>query len=190
VLDPFIATDGVAEATRGHSEDRKVFLKKLSEALRAATDEEAVGVLCTRLLAEHLQLDRAYFARFYPEEDRVCIGPEYRSPDLPPISGNYRLTEHPQSSPKVQRETLVLTDAGGDARILETEQQALSQLDLGGWIVAPVRHGEDHSTWALGGATTTPRAWTRAEILLIEDVAERAWLALERVRAPAASSRT
>jgi GAF domain-containing protein len=181
VLDPF--APGSAEPSRRHSEDRQAFLLELSDALRTSADEEAIGVLCTRLLAEHLHLDRAYFVRFYPEEDRAWVGPEYRRADLQPISGNYRLSEYPETVCKIQRETLVFTDTGADPRLPEAEQRALSQLDLGGWIVAPVRKGEGSLIWALGGATATPRAWSREEILLIEDVAERAWFAVERARA-------
>jgi GAF domain-containing protein len=182
VLDPFIAPES-AEPSRRHSEDRQAFLRTLREALRMSADEDAIGVLCTRLLAEHLHLDRAYLVRFYPDEDRVRVGPEYRRADLPPIAGTYRLSEHPEPVRKIQRETLVLTDTGADPALPEAEQRALSQLDLGGWIVAPVRAGNGNAMWALGGATTTPRTWSREEIVLIEDVAESTWHAIERVRA-------
>ncbi len=34
------------------------FLLRLSDALRAEADEEAIGALCTRRLAEHLGVER------------------------------------------------------------------------------------------------------------------------------------
>lgn len=171
-----------AEAVLAESEERQAFLLELSDAIRAQPGEDAIGELCTRRLAEHLRTDRCYFARLYPEEDRVFIGPEYHRPDLRPVSADYRLSDFPEAIRKIQARTPVFDDVAGDPDMTEADKTALAAMDIGAWLGGAIRQGDEKAIWALIVASTTPRAWTRNEVALVENLAERSWAAVERAR--------
>jgi len=176
----------IAEHRARETEDRQAFLLELSDAIRAQSDEAAIGALCTRRLAEHLQLDRCSFAEFHPDEGRVTVGPEYRRTDLKPATGDYRLADFPEAVRKIQTETLVFNDVACDQALSETDKRALAAIDFGAYIAAPVRRGRREVLWALAAASVKPRTWARGEVMLVEEVAERTWVSIERIRVESA----
>ncbi len=171
---------------RREREDRQAFLLRLSDAIRTESEEGAIGALVAHALSEHLHLDRCYFAWLYPEEDRVVVGPEHRRADLAPAIGEYRLSDFPEVVRRVQSQTVVLEDVAGDAALTESDRVGLGAIDIGAFVTAGVRRGDERVLWALVVVSTTSRAWTSAEVALVEQIAERTWAAIERGRAEAA----
>ncbi len=176
----------LAESTAQENQRRQAFLLGLSDDIRAQVEQDAIGALVTQRLAEHLRLDRCYLAQLYSEEDRVIVGPEYHRPDLAPASGEYRLSDFPEVVRRVQTQTVVFADVAGDPALTESDKAALGAINIGAFVTAGVRLGDQRVLWALIVMSTVPRAWTPGEVTLVEDIAERTWTAIERARSEAA----
>ena len=175
-----------AEAALRESEERQAFLLTLSDTLRTEADARAVAMTSVSLLADHLRLDRAYVAQVDKSRDLAEIGPEYRRPDLAPVEGRLTLADFPEAFARVEAVTLVLRDAAADPTLSDLDRRGFAALEMGALMVASARRGANNPVWALLVATKEPRCWTTAEVALVEDVAERTWAAVERVRTEAA----
>ncbi|MCP2014691.1 PAS domain S-box-containing protein [Deinococcus sp. HSC-46F16] len=180
----WVAVEKVRAETHIHeSGERQAFLLRLNDGLRAQTDPETIGAFATRMVAEHLRLDRCYISEVFGEQGFSTVGPEHRRPDLAPMSGVFRLSEYPETMRQLATEPMVVRDADGDGRFSDLEKELLAGLHLRALVVAPIRKGPRHVVWALAAAMATPRGWTDGERTLLEEVAERTWAAIERARA-------
>jgi PAS domain S-box-containing protein len=175
-----------AERVLRESEERQAFLLKLSDTLRAQPSADAIASTALGLLAEHLHLDRAYVASMYPAEDRGIVGPEYRRPDLNPMSGVYRLSDFPETLRQGGEGTFWFNNIADDPNLSDLDRQSIAAIDITALIMCGLRKGEKNLIWALVAASSKPRQWTPAEIALVEETAERTWAAMERARAEAA----
>jgi len=165
------------------NEERQAFLLKLSDDFRAHSNPQAIGALATRMLAQHMQLDRCYIAQFSRQEERGWIGPEHRSAALPPLSGEYRFADFPEGMKRLETGPLIIRDLLNDPSLSETDKRSMDQaLGIHGMLSAVLRKGERNYFWCLTAATRGPRDWTDAELKLLEEVAERTWAAMERAR--------
>ncbi len=171
------------EEDRQQRQQRQRFLLELSDDMRAQANEEAIGLLCTSRLAEHLHLDRCYLAKLDAEQDWVQVGPEYRRADLKAVSGAYRLSDFPEVVRRVQTQTVVIGDVAGDPDLTSADKTALGAMDIGAFTTAVVRKGQEKVLWAVIVISTKPRAWTQSEVTFLEEVTERAWAATERAKA-------
>lgn len=169
-----------AERVLRESEERQVFLLELSDTLRAQPNKDAIASASLVLLAKRLHLDRAYIAAIYTAEGRGIVGPEYRRPDLNPISGVLRPSDFPEGFRQVEEGTFWINNIADDPSLSDLDRQSLAAIDLTAFIVGALRKGEKNLTWALVAASTKPRQWTSGEVALIEDTAERTWAAVER----------
>jgi len=182
--DPVRAVGTMQDVTeQKHRERRDQFLLELSDRIRALESEEAIGESCTEHLAEELGLDRAYFVRFFPDDEEALVGPEYHSDDLDPVSGLYPFSAFPEATRRIQDGTLVFDDTANADTLPETERQALLDLGFGAYIAVPIQTDDDHPDWGLYAVTGDPHDWTDAEVSLVEEAAERTWSAVERARA-------
>lgn len=163
---------------------RQRFLLKLADVLREQPDERAIGEVVARMLARHLYADRCFIIRVSREEDWARLGPEYRRANLPSIfgeTGEARLSGFPTCLQTMETDPVVVHDIAGDTRFAPAERVAISGLrGMAAFIAAPLREGA--RVWALVAGNATPRHWSPQEVQLVEDVAERAWAAIERAR--------
>ncbi|MFC5849676.1 GAF domain-containing protein [Deinococcus petrolearius] len=174
-----------AEQAVRESEERQAFLLRFSDALRTQPDEPAIKNLTVQMLAAHLRLDRCYVSEVFGGQGFSTVGPEYRRPDLTPMSGVFRLSEYPETMRRLATQPMVVRDVGSDQRFSAAEQALLAGLQMQALLVVALREGPQAVVWALAAAMTTPRQWTDGERTLLEDVAERTWAAVERARAEA-----
>lgn len=174
-----------AEALR-EREERQTFLLELSDALRTRSDAESIKDKTVQMLAEHLRLDRCYISEVFEEQGFSTVGPEQVRPDLSPMAGVYRLSDYPETMRQLATQPMVVDDAASDPRFSDAEKALLAALPQRALLVAPLRKGPREVIWALVGAMATPRRWTEGERVLLEEVAERTWAAVERARAEAA----
>lgn len=175
-----------AELTLQASAERQAFLLKLSDALRAEASPDAVAKRAIRMLAEQMQLDRCWLSEVFGQQGISTVGPEHRRPALAPMAGVFQLADYPATMLQLATQPLVISDTSNDPDFADAEKALLAQLNLRALLVAPLRKGPQDVVWALAAAMATPRNWTDAERVLLEDVAERTWAAIERCRAEAA----
>ena len=170
------------EAAR-QGEERHAFLLKFGDALRAQPDEQSIREQAVDMLAEHLRLDRCYISEVFEEQGISTVGPERIRPGLPPMSGIFQLADYPETMLQLATQPMVIPDVTDDARFSASERQLLDKLQLRALLVAPLRRGRGRVIWALATAMATPRRWSDGERILLEEVAERTWSAIDRMRA-------
>jgi PAS domain S-box-containing protein len=84
---------------------------------------------------------------------------------------------------------VLIPDAAEDPRVEFDIVEAFAALILCAYIAVPlIKSGRYIANMA--AAQTAPRDWTRYELELLEEMAERAWSAMERARAEAALSKS
>ncbi len=169
--------------------ERQAFLLQLSDALRVEVDEAAIGATATRMLAEHLGADRCYITHLSRARGRATLGPEYRGPGLPSVygqSGEIPLSNVPAVAKRLETESVMISDAANDPRLSGAERAAIEASVIPAFLAAALRAGKRNYIWALVAGSASPRPWTREDLHLVENVAERTWAAIERAGADAA----
>jgi signal transduction histidine kinase len=180
-------TAAVETSERVRAERRQAFQLMLSDALRGLSATDDIIATSTQLLCKHLQVSRAYYAEIDDQTATFSIPIQWtESADLPQLPahgkiaefGPYLLRTLPQGQAVVVED--VRTDPNFTSFVVQYDAIAIRSI-----VIAPlIRDGRLRST--LNVTHTCSRSWTAEELVLIADVAERTWDALERARAEGA----
>ncbi|HET7315316.1 PAS domain-containing protein, partial [Salinisphaera sp.] len=175
-----------AEQALHESEKREQFMLKLSDALRAEPNADAVARRAIRMLSGQMQLDRCYIASFRLEDDRADITHQAGNDRVPALPDTLRLSDFPEGLRAAFDQTMVVGDDFERPGLSEAERRNSRRLGMRAFIAPTLRKGENNPLWAMVAISARPRRWTRGEVALVENVAERTWAAIERARADAA----
>ncbi|BCI71110.1 hypothetical protein SPKIRA_19400 [Sphingomonas paucimobilis] len=162
------------------SEERQVFLLRLSDALRAETSVAGVAQCGLGMLADRLALDRCYIANFARDDDRVAFVEQIGNARTSPLPAAIRLSDFPPTAQAAFQQTWVIDDIPASS-LPEMDRRRLTDLGIGALATVVLNKGTEEPGWSLGAITAAPRPWSRGEVALIEDVAERIWTAMEQV---------
>ncbi|QEH35521.1 Oxygen sensor histidine kinase NreB [Aquisphaera giovannonii] len=178
-----------AEEVLRASEERDAFLLRLSDAMRPLADPAEVLTTASRLLGEHLGVNRALYAEIEGEGDaRECLVRGQYASRVSPFPGraSYSAFSDRGIGERLRRgEPLVVSDASTDPTIGAPQRAAWLAAEIRSTVTVPlVKQGRDVAVFAVHGAR--PREWTAAEVELVREVAERTWAAAERAEAQAA----
>ncbi len=173
----------MAEDALRQSREQQTFLLELSDTLHSLPDPAEVQAEACRLLGERLAVDRAYYAEVDEVTQSVQISQEYRPGETISMIGQFRLADYGWVLPVLKRgEAVVVADAKNDPLIPEADQTAMQAIGIEAHIAVPViKAGVLMST--LSVSEKEPRAWTKLEIELVRETAERTWEAIGRARA-------
>ena len=171
----------VAEALR--RSERQDYILKLSDALRPLNDALAVQDATMRILGEHLQADRVIYADVSLDGDSAQIRGNYVRGDIPQWTGNFSLAHFGESGERMKRgETVVIPDLHAIIGMAQTERAAYTDLGACASITVPrIKNGRLSAVFAIHYGKS--HQWTNDELFLVQETAERAWTAVERVRA-------
>jgi signal transduction histidine kinase/ActR/RegA family two-component response regulator len=167
------------------SEARNAYLVRLGDALRPLGDAAAVKRAATQAIGEQLGVNRAFYCEFDGEDLLVDDLYEQGVPPLP-------LGRHP-GTPRAQwirdafhaGKNVIIQDIRSDLRFEPAHRQRNLEMHLVAAVAVPmVKDGG--LVAALTVHSSAPRRWTRDEIALLAETAERTWEAVERARAAAA----
>lgn len=175
-------TDRVlAERELRESEERQTFLLKLNDALRPVADPVKIQEVVARTLGEYLRASRVTYAEI--RGDEAIIEREY-TVDVPSLVGSHRLSSY--GDHMRQRfecgQTDVVTDTLADPSLSPEQRTAYEAMSSRAHITATVTK-EGRPVAAMVVQDRYPRQWTRDEVGLVEEAAERAWAAVERAKA-------
>ena len=170
------------------NEAHHAYLLALGDALRPLADPLAIQAVASRVLGQHLGANRvAYFdvrgEDYLIERDFVH--------GVQSITGRYPVAAFGQALLALYRSgrVAVATDVAGDVGLSSDERAAYAAVQVGAYVGVPlIKNGE--FVVGLGVHVQGPRAWTPAEVALIEETAERTWAAVERARAEEALARS
>jgi PAS domain S-box-containing protein len=165
--------------------ERDALRAGLTGILRATIDPHEVPAAACRLLGEHLGVQRVVYLQIEGDEF-VVLGSHVNGVAPLPERGALALFGDAYIERYRRGKVVVAARVADDARLNESEivnYQVLETAALvgvglrndGAWLAALVVHG------------AAPRAWSDAEVALIEEVADRIWSDAERVRAEEAA---
>ena len=162
-------------------EARNRFLLDLEDATRALSEPDQIAATATRLLAEHLECDRAVYMNVDDDQDGVTIVGEY-SPQHPSVLGRYRFAEFSEGTRVGFREgrTFAFDDVD-KIELSDEERQRYLVRQVRAMIQVPLhKDGRLRATVAVYHAT--PKRWRPHDAGIVEDVAHRLWETIERTR--------
>jgi len=164
------------------SEERQSFLLMLSDKLRAVVNAQEVQRAACRLLGEQLEADRVYYLENDTESGRGIVLNDYAVDGLPSLAGEY---PHETFATTYRRlgdgQTWIVHDAAIETSIDEQEREYFLDQSVRAWIDVPlIKDGRLEAVLCV--VQSDARAWTPADIALVEDVADRTWAAVERAR--------
>lgn len=171
-----------AETVLRENERRQAFLLWFSDTLRPLTDPDAIAIAATRMVADYFQVERCFISLISREQGRAWIRHETRKPDLPSVEGEVDLADFPEVMRTAETETMIYRDIRADPALSPRDKAALGGLGFGAFIAAVLRRGERKYFWDLVVASLEPRNWSPTDAPLLEEVAERTWVAMERAR--------
>ena len=165
---------------------RDAFRVALTDALRVLGEPVELQAAAARLLGEYLGASRAYYAELELDHERCTIGETYCRPGVASVAGTYQCTG--------LADALATSFRPGATLVIEGHQRIpgvsphlidwLVPVGRGACIAVPlVRGGVPVATLVV--QQLEARTWTRDEIALVEETADRTWSAIERARVQA-----
>ncbi|MGH9940904.1 MAG: PAS domain-containing protein [Pyrinomonadaceae bacterium] len=169
------------------AERTQQLLFEIAEKIRRAETAEDLLHETAQAIGRHLGVARCAFDEVNLESETVTVHRDYYAEGLQPGARSFSMAEFSQATLgdiKAGR-TVVVSDAAADERtatLYETEYQPHG---FAAYVAVPLlRDGRWAATlWANYEA---PHAWSGQEVALLETVAERTWLAVEKLRSEAA----
>lgn len=171
-----------AELAARESERRQAFLLNLSDSLRPLSKPLEAQRMALGLLGQYLDVVRAVLFEVAEDDDSFVLIAKYED-NAVPLESRMRLSNFPAHLAEGFRagRTQTFRDTELDAE-LEFQREAHRAIGVRAWAASPLIK-DGRVVAILGVHSRTPRIWTRVEIEILEDVAERMWAALERARA-------
>jgi PAS domain S-box-containing protein len=166
---------------RKQQEEKQEFLITLSDILRSTPGAVELQSAVTNMVMEAFNADRCYYCEI--EEDRAIIRRDTSREGLASVAGTYSMDDMPIFKKVVELGSALVVN---DVQLSELVEEPLRQLCLAQQVVSfidvPVMK-DGKAVGVLCIVHTSPRVWTKAQIELAEEVAERTWAAVERARA-------
>jgi len=171
-------------------EEKQRFLARLAKETRALATPEVVMWTAVQLLGEHLQASRTTYNLVEEEKDQVTARRDYCR-EGESILGTFPLSAFGTALLEDLRagRTAVIADSAADARTAATFETMYQRIGVRSFIAAPLlKEGRLRSILSVN--MLSPRPWTEEEAELVEEVAERTWLAVENARLFQAAQRS
>jgi PAS domain S-box-containing protein len=175
-----------AEDLLRESEERKAFLLGLIDAFKTLDGADEIVALACERLGRRLGADQVVFAEIEETGAFATIAREWNGGAMPSNVGTHGLAGfEPTIADLRAGKTVVMDDVAHDPRLRPGDVARFRVGGIGALVSAPLVKG-GCLAWALSAHCRAARAWSAAEVALVEAVAERAWAWVERARAEAA----
>ena len=172
-----------AEAALRRTEERQRFLLRLADALRPLADPVAIQGEACRLLAEHLEVERACYVEVDEAAGMARVARDYVRDGGSSLAGEHRVADFGWSVAVLRGgECHVIPDTQASPLVPEADRPASAALGIIACMGAPLVK-EGTLVGALCVTAPAPREWTDREVDLLREAAERIWAAVERARA-------
>ena len=177
-----------AEAALRENEARLRFLAALADGAEKEIDADSVMAITTRLVGEHMRVSICAYADMEPDEDHFTIRGDWSAEGSPSIVGYYSLADFGRLAVEKLHAGLPLIVNDNQAELAPEEAQTFINIGIAATICMPlVKEGKLTALIAIHDKN--PRRWTSSELALLEEIAERSWAHVERVRSEQAAER-
>lgn len=182
----------ISERVRISEASRKIqthrFRTQLGDALSGLSDENAVRAEAIRLLADHLASSWAAYGEG-PDStsENYVIHAEHVREAQHDVVGSLIFSKLGASLTEAMlaKRNLILMDSRDLIGLSKSSAEQLEAMGIRACVIAPLLR-ETSGRAFIAVTQSVPRAWTEAEISLIEETAERTCVALVRSRAEVA----
>ncbi len=179
-----------AEAATRAIEEARAFLLRLGNALRPLVEPAAIQAEASRLLREHLDVGWCYYNDFDDAGTVATVLRDATRPGLLPVVGVHDLAGTPQFTDHLRSgRAFNAPDLAAPSHFDRRIADRFAALGMRSVLGMPlVKDGRLIA--ALLVADTVPRDWPEATVMLLAEVVERTWAAIERVGAEGALRET
>jgi PAS domain S-box-containing protein len=167
---------------RKRAEDDARFVADLAERIRRAEDADELLWEAQAAVGEYLQVRRCFFIEIDLANDCGIVRRDYCR-GVPSVVGTYRLSDYsPVTTAEIDAgHTIVNHDSQRDPRTAAHYEAIYQIYGERAYVAVPLMR-EGRRVAVLWASTDLPHCWAPREVALLETVAERAWLAAERLR--------
>lgn len=181
--EPMIGGMAIDITEQRQAEAVREFLFGITERIRTAEDPEELLARVSTAVGEYLGVHRCLFNSIDLETDVEIVHTDYAR-DGASVAGRHKISAYSSlTSEEMSRGyTVVNNDAARDERTAALYDEVYGPNNERAYVAVPMlRDG----TWvaSLWCSDDRPRKWADHEIELLENIAERTWLAVERLRA-------
>ena len=168
---------------RKQAEDRLALLAEISDLTRSIDDPVELLFAVSKTVGEHLQVERCLFNEIDLERDTETVYRDYCR-NVESVAGVYKVSSHSAVTVTDMKagKTVVNGDAKTDPRTADIYEQSYAPQGKRAYIAVPLLR-EGRWVASLWVSDNRPREWDEKEIDLLETIAERAWLTVEKLRA-------
>ncbi|HKG61061.1 MAG TPA: ATP-binding protein [Pyrinomonadaceae bacterium] len=171
------------------AENRLDVLVRVSELIRTIHDPYELSYAVAESVGSHLNVRRCLFNELDVERDLEIVHHDYTD-GVESVAGEHRISEYSSVTTREMQlgKTVVNYDSKTDPRTAADYAGIYEPNGERAYVAVPLmREGKwVASLWA---SDDRPRQWTKEEISLLQTVAERAWTAIEKLRAEAERER-
>jgi len=174
-----------AERALRESEARQAFLLKFSDALRPLGNPIEIMATASALTGPHLGLDRCFYGEVDKASEHVYLADSYCAQGVEPFPQRIRLDDFSKEIVAILTTgaTTAVDDIRNEPRLIDPAQRSqFLAAKIGAFVGVPLVKG-GRLVAILSAHQSSARQWTHNDIVLLEEVAERTWAAVERARA-------
>ena len=170
-----------AEDVLRESEERDAFLLRLADTLRPLSDPLAVQEAVGRLLCTHLRANRVNYVEIDGTDFIVKMS---HADGVAPLTGRWPIKAFGASMLEGYKrdERVIVNDVRMDPKFTENERARWKARNVAAFVGIMLVKDKKWSA-GVGVHSVTPRVWTKSEIELIRDVAQRVFESVERAHA-------
>src|SRR5689334_5758079 len=167
---------------RKQAEDRLAMLADLSELTRKADNTDELLFTISKTIGEHLQVRRCLFNEIDLAHDRETVHRDYCR-GVESVAGIHPISDYSPvtTADMMAGETVVNRDSRTDPRTAALYDQTYALVGERAYIAVPLMR-EGRWVASLWVSDDRPRNWSAQEVELLEAIAERTWLAVEKLR--------
>lgn len=164
------------------AEANREFLFKITEMIRTARDANGLLGDIADSLGQYLELHRCLFNEIDLESDIEVVHRDFaREGDS--VAGKHRISDYSSIASAQMRAglTIINRDSKNDPRTAQYFDKTYGPSKELSYVAVPMMRGGQWvaSLWC---SDNKPRNWTDTEVALVENIAERVWVAVERLR--------
>jgi len=164
---------------------RQEFLLGLNDQIGVLDDPLRIMEIAAQSLAQFLNVDTAGYGEVYEKEGVIILEREWTRGLLSKEGTAQRINDSPPEFIESMRkgEPVVSTDILKDPRYAEPSVQAyFSGANIRSGLSVPLlKNNQLKAVFYV--FSSAPRHWTSDDVALVEDVADRTWIAVEKARA-------
>ncbi|MEG4172808.1 MULTISPECIES: PAS domain-containing protein [unclassified Microcoleus] len=164
-------------------EEIQQFLIELNDAIRALQDSKEIMWRVVSSAGEHFNVTRCTYGEINPTQEYVIVDRDYCNGVISMVGKHHLDSFGPELIAELkQGGTIVVDDVDADPRTAGAGAAAFDAIQTKSLLCVPlVKEGKFVALFVLHHVA--PRRWTEEEVVLMERIAEKTWLAVERSRA-------